>query len=692
MARPAPENPTGVTVRGTILGDGAPFTGVVVTDGLAVTRTGADGRFELPGTGRFVVVTTPTGWSGEWFRPADAPNLDFELASTPQPTCRFAQVTDLHLSLGSTDYGPDGDATIWIADGVVHNRIVTTPAVLGALLEDIDRDQPGLDFVVATGDLTNDGVDDELAAYVDVVARSPVRVVSIPGNHDHHQALAAATAGEALPYERFLGPRWFSFDHGGVHVVAIDWFTHRLGFDTEQQDAWLAADLEHVADDTPVVLLSHDQMPAAFFDRLPRRPVVSLSGHWHTDRVVEHAGTVHVNTGPATFGGLDYCPPHYRVVEVGASVDVRTVPEWGGGHLAGADVAGDLLVTAAAGRLVALEPDSMDERWSVPLGAAVKATPRVHGDAVVACTVAGELVSVDAVNGRVRWRTMLHPDPLNLWAYLRPLVHSWPAAGDGHDGLVIAGDVGAFAAVELLTGAVRWCRDDLGVRENLSTLAHPVVVDGVLVGTFAGQSPALFGLDPGTGETRWPAGGVHGIYGAGGDLASELPRVVTGGITADPDGADVFVTRLGSRVERVRAVDGEVLWSAPFHGWFNPAAPVVVDDAVVATTSTGQVWCYDRTSGERRWSTVVSTDGPLAMGSYRRDGASVLAGVLPVGDRLLQPTGDGRVVVLDADTGAVVDAVDLGVPVVAPLARLGSRAVAVGVDGGIRTFGVDSYE
>jgi outer membrane protein assembly factor BamB len=117
-----------------------------------------------------------------------------------------------------------------------------------------------------------------------------------------------------------------------------------------------------------------------------------------------------------------------------------------------------------------------------------------------------------------------------------------------------------------------------------------------------------------------------------------------------------------------------------------------VGDAVVATASTGQVWCYDRASGERRWSTVVSTDGPLAMGSYRRDGASVLAGVLPVGDRLLQPTGDGRVVVLDAGSGEVVDAVELGIPVVAPLARVGAQAVAVGVDGGIRTFAIDRYE
>ena len=227
-------------------------------------------------------------------------------------------------------------------------------------------------------------------------------------------------------------------------------------------------------------------------------------------------------------------------------------------------------------------------------------------------------------------------------------------------------------------------RTDLGHRENLTTLAHPAIVDGMVVGTFAGQAPAMWALDPSTGATRWPSGGVHGVYEAGADLATELPRVVMGGVTPDPDGLDCFVVRLGSRVERVRAADGEVVWSAPFYGWFNPAPPVVVGDAVVASTSTGQVWCYDRAGGDVRWSATVSTGGPVAMGSYRADGASVLAGVLAVDGALLQPTGEGTIVALDPETGAARRRTDVGAPVVAPLARAGDDVVAVGVDGWAR--------
>ncbi len=629
-----------------------------------------------------------------------------------QVSCRFAQVTDLHLSLGSTDYGPDGDATMWISEGALHERVVTTPAVLAALFAAISEAEPELDFIVATGDLTNDGRDTEFEAYADVVRSAPVRIVSIPGNHDHHNAAAAADAGEPLPYERYLGPRWFSFDEGGVHFAAIDWFTHRLGLDTAIQDEWLAADLAQVPEGTPVVLLTHDQMPAAFFDALPRRPVASFSGHWHTTRVVEHAGTLHVNTGPATFAGLDYCPPHYRVVQVdGAGVTLRTTvqgggtaggtmragppptgpvprggwvaPLGGGVQFAGAEIVDGVVVVAGkcedrpSAEVVALDPATGERVWAHQLTAAVKATPRAAGDTVVACTVAGEVVCIDAASGDLRWQTWLHADPLYLWDYLRPAV-------DGR--LVFAGDVGAFAALDLSTGGVRWTRSDLGHRENLTTVAEPMVTGGVLVGTFAGQTPALFGLDPLTGTTLWPPGEVRGIYQAGVSLAVALPQVVVGGVTVDPDTDDVYVIRLGSTVERLRSADGSVVWSARFHGWFNPAAPVVTGDALVASTSTGQVWCYDRASGEKRWSTIVSTDAPLAMGAYRADGASVLAGVLPLGDRLLQPCGDGRIVVLDRGNGAVVDAIDVGAPIAAPLARVGELVIAVGVDGWVRAL------
>ena len=168
----------------------------------------------------------------------------------------------------------------------------------------------------------------------DAFAASPIPVVGAPGNHDHmngeHEFTVSrhgyiVNLADVSRYEALLGPRWYSFDHAGVHFVVLDWHTHELALDDETQDAWLAQDLAELDSDTPWILLTHDQFPAAFFARLARRPISTFSGHWHTSRVVEEAGTLHVNTPNTFFAGLDYNPPSLRIVTVeGNTVGLAT--------------------------------------------------------------------------------------------------------------------------------------------------------------------------------------------------------------------------------------------------------------------------------------------------------------------------------------------------------------------------------
>jgi outer membrane protein assembly factor BamB/predicted phosphodiesterase len=599
----------------------------------------------------------------------------------------------------------------------MHDRIVTTPAVLDALLDELATEHPDAAFVVATGDLTNNGTEDELVALADALDRSVLPVRALPGNHDHHSAEADVASGQPLPWERHIGPRWFSFDHGGVHFAAIDWYTHLLGIDTEEQDAWLAADLEAVAPDVPVVLLTHDQMSSAFYRALPRKPIASFSGHWHTSRVAEVDGIRHYNTGTATFGGLDYSPAHYRLCRWdGAALHVTTVARgpaalrgatfrggpaesggvarWaaalpGGAHLAGPVVHEQMVLAVAkdedspGGALAAFDLATGAERWSVRVDSAVKAAPVVAGGAVIVVSVTGEVVAVDAAAGAERWRKRLD-DPLLLWAYLRP-------ATDGSR--IYAGDVARFACLDAADGEVVWSRTDLGQRENLTTVATPTVVDGVLLVGFAGQTPALWGLDPDTGATRWPLGveGASMYRRPAAELAQHLPQVVMGGITPDPDGADAYVVRLGSRVERVRAADGEVVWSAPCTGWFNPAPPVAHGDAVVVVSSMGDVRSLDRATGAERWCTALPHTAPVAMGSYRAHGPSLLAAVTAAGDQLIVPMGDGRLAALDAASGRVAGWADVGVPIAAPVAIGGDVCVVAPVDGVLRAVPLDAF-
>ncbi|HEX9890367.1 MAG TPA: PQQ-binding-like beta-propeller repeat protein [Nitriliruptorales bacterium] len=740
-------------VRGRVTDGARGAAGVLVSDGVTVTRTDAHGAFELPGGGPFVTVTRPTGWAtATWYLPADAPTLEFVLHPVEQPLpLTFVHVTDLHVSLGDTASAPDGsDATIYPgSDGALHERVVTSPEVLGALWRDIADHVPDAAFVAATGDLTNTGADAEYRAWVASVAQCPVPIVSIPGNHDHHAQDGELPDGatsvdvHAVPdrYEAHLGPRWFSFDHAGLHVVAIDWFTHLLDLDRQVQERWLHADLAAIPADQPVVLLSHDQMGSDFFQRLPRQPIATFSGHWHTSRIARVGATLHVNTPTATFGGLDYSPAAYRIVRWdGCELDVRTVaratraspgdpsppdparatgaspgdpsppdparvtgaapgdpspPDLaratyrsGGGtnafarlpgaaHRAGPVIAGDLVIATSrdedrpAGWVTALDRHTGTVAWQVELGSAVKASPTLAADAVVATAVTGETVCV-GLDGTERWRRHL-ADPLHLWTYLRP-------ACDG--ARVYVGDVGRFCALDLRTGEVVWERDDLGRRENLTSWADPVIVEATLLVGFAGQTPALWGLDPATGASRWPdvdrGRSVYRLPPA--EVAVELARTVTA--PPLPDGAHVYLTRLGATIERLRAADGTTLWTAAHHGWFNPGTPAIVGDLLVAATGTGRVRAYARDTGELRWDTAVAGPAPLAAGPYRADGPLVLGGVTAAGDGVVVATGDGCLVSLSRD-GQVTRRTRLPAPALGGVTVESEHAWTVTTDGGL---------
>jgi len=703
-------------VRGRVTADGHGHAGVLVTDGTSVTATGHDGTFGLPGAGPFIAITRPTGWkAARWYLPIDAPEHHFELTADDQPLpVAFVQVTDLHVSLGSTDPGPDGsDATIWFdADGM-QERVVTSPAVLAQLWVDIADQVPDAVFIAATGDLTNTGSDAEYAAWIASTTDSVIPVVGIPGNHDHHAQDGellddgASVDFHAVPdrYEGHLGPRWFSFDHAGLHVVAIDWFTHLLGIDAARQDAWLAADLAALPAHQPVVLLSHDQMPSEFFARLPRQPIATFSGHWHTSRVARVHGTLHVNTPTATFGGLDYSPAAFRIARWdGTDLTVETVVRStasgtghhrhatyrgspsagafaqlpGAGHRGGPVLSDDLVIATSrdedrpAGWLTAIDASSGEVAWQVSLDSAVKSSPAVAGDAIVATAVTGETVCV-ARDGEVRWRRHIDDDPLRLWTYLQP------AADDRR---VYVGDVARFVALDLATGDTVWERDDLGQRENLTSCADPAIVDGTLLVAFAGQTPVLHGLDPCSGTSRWPrferAQSIYRLPPS--EVATELVRTVVAPIVADGD--DAYVVRLGGVVERLRARDGATVWLAAHRGWFNPGRGAVAGDLVVFATGDARVRAYRRDDGELVWETVVGIDAPIAGGAYRSAGPLTIGGVTATATGLVVATGDGALVRL-SHAGDVEGRLELPAPALGGVTVAGERAWTVTADGGL---------
>ena len=175
------------------------------------------------------------------------------MAGCATPTGGMAR--DFHfVQLSDTHWGYKGPANPH-ADSTLAQAV----AAVNALSEPPD-------FVVFTGDLTHLTLDaaqrrQRMKEFREIVAGLKVgKVYFLPGEHD-----ASADRGEI--YREFFGPSHYSFDHGGVHFVALDNVSDPKGAVGDEQIAWLAQDLEHRPTNAPVVVFTH-------------RPLFDLAPEW----------------------------------------------------------------------------------------------------------------------------------------------------------------------------------------------------------------------------------------------------------------------------------------------------------------------------------------------------------------------------------------------------------------------------
>jgi len=112
------------------------------------------------------------------------------------------------------------------------------------------------DFIVFTGDLTHTTEDGgvrrkRLGEFRAIASDLKVKDVKfMPGEHD-----ASLDRGKA--FQEFFGATHYTFDHKGVHFIAIDNVSDPGASIGDEQLAWLAADLERQSPDARIVVLTH---------------------------------------------------------------------------------------------------------------------------------------------------------------------------------------------------------------------------------------------------------------------------------------------------------------------------------------------------------------------------------------------------------------------------------------------------
>jgi len=158
----------------------------------------------------------------------------------------FVQLSDTHWGY----QGPaNPDSAVTLRKAVATVNALSTPP----------------EFIVFTGDLTHTTDDPaerrrRLAEFKSIVADLKVKTVRfMPGEHD-------ASLDRGAAYKEFFGETFYTFDHRGVHFIAIDNVSDPGAKIGDEQLAWLRADLARLDKQAPIVVLTHRPL----FDLAPK--------------------------------------------------------------------------------------------------------------------------------------------------------------------------------------------------------------------------------------------------------------------------------------------------------------------------------------------------------------------------------------------------------------------------------------
>ena len=139
------------------------------------------------------------------------------------------------------------------------------------------------EFIVFTGDLTHTTDDPverrrRLAEFKSIVADLKVRTVRfMPGEHD-------ASLDRGAAFKELFGDTFYTFDHKGVHFIAIDNVSDPGAKIGDEQLAWLRTDLAKLDKKAPIVVLTHRPL----FDLAPKWDWATRDGAQAIELLMPH--------------------------------------------------------------------------------------------------------------------------------------------------------------------------------------------------------------------------------------------------------------------------------------------------------------------------------------------------------------------------------------------------------------------
>ena len=266
---------------------------------------------------------------------------------------------------------------------------------------------------------------------------------------------------------------------------------------------------------------------------------------------------------------------------------------------------GTLYVTTAFGQLAALDAATGRVRWIQRLGAAATGMPTVRDGLVYAVSRDGTGWAVETGTGRIAWQVAGLPDSAGFVGPAGPAVSERLA--------VFPFGSGELLAVFREGGAPAWRASLRGDRVGRALAAFsditgdPVFADGRLyVGNATGRAAAF---DPLTGERLWTAreGALSPVW---------------------PAGDSVFLVSDASRLVRLDAATGSVIWAEELPGFvrqrprrrkavYTHHGPVLAGGRLWVASSDGLLRAFDPVDGDLVGAVAVpggATTAPVVVG------------------------------------------------------------------------------
>ena len=256
----------GVTVYGSVTCNGKGLKDVVISDGVEVVKTDAQGIYQMKSAKKYgyVFISIPSGY--EVINKGILPQISANLVKAPSKVER--------VDFQVYEAGDQSNHTLLVMGDMHMANRTNDKAQFSTFVKDVNdyvsAHQNDKVYAVTLGDMTwdlywysNSYCFDQYLADANKI--NNLMIFHTIGNHDHDMN-ADGDFNTILKYKDAIAPDYYSFNIGKVHYIVLDnIYCRNTGAGDRQYTcmitpetySWLEKDLSHVSKSTPIVVTMH---------------------------------------------------------------------------------------------------------------------------------------------------------------------------------------------------------------------------------------------------------------------------------------------------------------------------------------------------------------------------------------------------------------------------------------------------